>query len=128
MFIGKCIIECWIFATYFVIYRPSQIVCMVTIVHITCMQTSLCIHKNLCMVFMLLSKDNLDLPMSFISALWLVASSLVLCVNVPTHLLRCTVPARAMNCENCQLFIFADATNLSQLRTIYCPPTQTIML
>ena len=35
---------------------------------------------------------------------------------------------RAMNCENCQLFLSTGASNLLQLRTTYCPPSQTISI
>ena len=38
------------------------------------------------------------------------------------------IAARAMNCENCQLFLFTSAINISQLRTTSHPPTKTIML
>ena len=31
--------------------RPSQIACVVTAVHVTCMQTALRGHENLCTVF-----------------------------------------------------------------------------
>ena len=37
-------------------------------------------------------------------------------------------PGRAMNCENYQLFLSNGAINLSQLRTTYDIPTQTVML
>ena len=37
------------------------------------------------------------------------------------------IAARAMNCENCQLFLFTSAINISQLRTTSHPPTKTIM-
>ena len=45
--------------------------------HITCMQTALDVHKNLCTVLIPLCKNNLNLPMcsSFFSALCLVACS-----------------------------------------------------
>ena len=61
----------WLWVVYFCIlkYRetrcyssPPQIACTVTTVHITCMQTMLCIHKNLCTVLIPLCKNNLNLP------------------------------------------------------------------
>ena len=54
--------------------RPSQIACTVTTVHITCMQTALCIHENLCTVLIPLSNNLNNLLMSFFSGLCLVGS------------------------------------------------------
>ena len=44
--------------------RPSQIACKVTTVHVTCMQTVLCTHKNLCTVLIALCKNNLTMSLS----------------------------------------------------------------
>ena len=38
------------------------------------------------------------------------------------------IVARAMNCENCQLFFYSSAINISQLRTTCHPSTMTIIL
>ena len=41
-------------------HRPSQIVCTVTKVYVTCMQTALRVHENLCTVLIPLCKSNLN--------------------------------------------------------------------
>ena len=43
-------------------FRPSQIACTVTTMHVRCMQTVLCVHKILCMV--LIPLCDLNLPIS----------------------------------------------------------------
>ena len=61
-------------------YRPSQIVCTVTTMHVTCMQTTLCMHKKLCTLLISLSKDYLNPPMSF---------SFLPCAWLPPPVLSC---------------------------------------
>ena len=62
--------------------RPSQIACMVTTVHVTCMETVLHVHENLCTVLIPLCKNNLNLTIcSFFSVLCLVAFSHSLCCH-----------------------------------------------
>ena len=54
--------------------RPSQIVCMVLMLHVTCTQTALHLHKISCMVLIPLCKNNLNLPMFssfFLPCAWL---------------------------------------------------------
>ena len=46
------------------VYRPSQIGYTVTTVHVMCMQKTLRINKNLCMVLVPLYKNNLNLAIS----------------------------------------------------------------
>ena len=57
--------------------RPSQIACTVTTVHVTCLQTALNMHKDLCILLIPLCKSNFNLLMcsSFSAAPCLVASS-----------------------------------------------------
>ena len=45
-------------------YRPSQIACTVTTVHITCTQRALRVHENVFTVLITLCKNNLNLPIS----------------------------------------------------------------
>ena len=66
-------------------YRSSQIACTVTTMHVTCMQTVLRIHRNLCMLLIPLSKDNLNLLSFFL----LCACCLLLLSIMVSYLLPC---------------------------------------
>ena len=88
--------------------RPSQIACTFTTMNNeVCTQVALHIHENL-----------------FTEILWICQ---FVCLFMPcARMILSCIPERAINRENCQLPI--GAINLSQLRTTFHPPTQTIMI
>ena len=73
-------------------HRPSQIVCMFTIVYVTCTQIVLHALENLCRVLIPLCKNNLNVQVcwSFSSASCLVTSSFHSLWCHARFLLRCT--------------------------------------
>ena len=138
-----------------IIQALSQIACTVMTVYVTCKQTLLHIHTNLCMLLIPLCNNYFSLPMcsSFFCPVlgclllsFIVLSCLLPCCTVLIFLHVCfsrsqfcspainqtslsqskgwfpLLPARTMNCENCQL-LATGAINLAQLRTSYCLPT-----
>ena len=73
------------------------------------------IHENPCTVLIPLCSNYLNLPICL--------SFFCPAFGWVYHVL---LPVRAINCENCQLS--TGAINLSELRTTFHPPTQTIMI
>ena len=118
--------------------RPSQIACTFATVYVTCTQTALCVNENPCTVFIPCVKiiwirqcvrlffcPVFGWPVE--KLIWLHKNIFYQALSVILSLPKFGIPARAMNCENCQLFLTTGVINLLQLRTTNCPSTQTIM-
>ena len=75
--------------------RPSKFACIVTTMHVACMQTVLHIHENLCKILIPLFKNNLNLLMCLSFLFYPVLGCLVLSITA----LSCSLP-------RCTLLIF----------------------
>ena len=94
--------------------RPSQIACTVKTVHLASTETALRLHENSCAVLIPLSKDNLNLPLSFPSSLHLVASF--------SRSSCCHARSLALLCWFISLFVFTEAKFIVQ------PYTRTLLV
>ena len=66
--------------------KPSQIVCMVASVHVTCTQMALHMQKNVCMLLIPLCKNNLNLPM------WFFFCPMLGCLHLSFSMWSCLLP------------------------------------
>ena len=87
---------------------PSQIACMITnCVYVTCTQTVLCMHKNLCTALIPLCKNNLN-------QLMCLSSFFLPCAWLPPLVHRVVMIAPSLHCLDFFCLFFAEAYFVAQ--------------